>query len=431
MVTVKNSKAIILLTTTLALAVVGALLLTRRLGESPSGTEETPSVVQPQESAPALPTPALNSGTPEKQTPSPQLTSLATKVGETQVIVADTLTPITDIPSEQYPAPSGEWSTYTNQDLHYSFEYPSNWFIELEPGSTTIYLHNFSPGFMPKGELDPNRIKIIISHPKDGLNDYPSLEAYLSDPKHAAPPDELIEPQKLETLANGYQVAWQKRTAAQSNGGVLGVYITNGKEIYTLGAFSLNSRFLNVVDRVVSSFKIDESVVFTEPSPTTTPSPVAQYLEPSGEWAKYANSSSGYNFEYPSNWFVINEGTGTPQKIAIQNTLPEAIDVKGSESPNPNKIKIVIFPTDDMGKYKALEDYLDDPDRLAANPYSSYLKSEKSPNGYQVVWQQEALTETFLVVYISNGIKVFRIAAPASSNYISTVDRLVASFVIQ
>src|SRR6185503_13164083 len=142
---------------------------------------------------------------------------------------------------------------------------------------------------------------------------------------------------------------------------------------------------------------LTQSSRYTGVEQTLTPVPPVNYLEPSGKWAEYVNEEWGYRFDYPDNWYIIDELVAKQPGVAIQNSSPEELAVKGAEMPIPDKIKIIIYPTADMGQYKTLEEYLADPIRAAANPASTYLKSETSPNGYQIVWQQEAITQTFLI----------------------------------
>lgn len=154
----------------------------------------------------------------------------------------------------QFLAPSDQWTAYNDPTYGFSFDYPDNWFIEID--GNQIYVHNLSPGVAPKNQLDPNRIKIIVWPLKEGLGTYTSLEAYLSDPKRAVPANELLSQKPLEILPNGYQVIQQERTAFMSNGGVLVVYITDGEAVYTITVFSLKSRYLFVVDHIINSLTI-------------------------------------------------------------------------------------------------------------------------------------------------------------------------------
>lgn len=169
---------------------------------------------------------------------------------------------------------------------------------------------------------------------------------------------------------------------------------------------------------------------FTDVAPTSTPLPSVKYLDPSGSWATYTDPDYGYKFDYPDNWFIVEEMVGKQKGIAVQNSSPDEVNTKGSESPNPDKIKIIIFPMEDMGPYKTLENYLNDPKRALNGQNVIQLRSEISSNGYQVLWKQETLSEVFLDIYLTNGVKVFAAVAPAASKHTSVVEHLLNSFVI-
>ncbi|MBI3177085.1 MAG: hypothetical protein HYZ35_03750, partial [Chloroflexi bacterium] len=131
-------------------------------------------------------------------------------------------------------------------------------------------------------------------------------------------------------------------------------------------------------------------------APTVTPLPPIEYLAPSGEWATYKDPTYGYSFEYPANWYLVEEIVGTQKGVAIVNSSPTQVDVKGAESPRSDKIKIVVFPSDDMGTYNSLTDYVNDPKRFLPGQEILSSKAGTSINGYQLLWKKEILTGTFL-----------------------------------
>jgi hypothetical protein len=355
----------------------------------------------------------------------PSLTQVAVWTESAQALYPPTLLPgvpsTTPYPMGEFLPPSDEWvsRTYTDSVYSYSFEYPANWFIELDGNQT--YVHNLSPGPAPKDQLDPHRIKMIVSPQKDGLEQYSSLEAYLSDPKHAVPADELIDQQAPEPLFSGYQAIRQERTAFLSNGGIVVIYITDGKAVYTVTVFDRNSLYLTIVDHLLDSFRI-----LPPPGvPSTLPQFPPNYLAPSGEWAAFRQPTDGYSVEYPSNWFVLQQTDGV---VAITNfplnQLEKSVD-------NPERFRMDIYRLPDMGSYTSLADYVNaqtqpgEPGQVLSQVSGTTLK------GYPYIRQDEtaAMPSEVTVIYVTNGHRVYQIVGPSSSsNYVGVLDGVLDSF---
>ncbi len=253
----RNSQMIIGLLIVATLAVAGSLLLANNVG---------PAAIQSQSGGPTPPPPdftafaesyCCDSGTPKVMTPSTEQVALWTEVAQTQEARQFALSGPTAIPIGQYLAPSGEWTIYVDATFGYRFEYPANWSVKQDTFDNVVRVYNVAPGLMhPKNVLDPARIKITISTPQE-IKGYSSLDAYLSDPTRALPPDMLIH-QESQTLNNGYVVVSRgiKSQLGETPTETLSVYIANSNNTIALSAFPLNSKYIEVVDHIVQSLVI-------------------------------------------------------------------------------------------------------------------------------------------------------------------------------
>jgi hypothetical protein len=348
-----------------------------------------------------------------------------------------TATPMPTIQIGHFLPPSDEWVSYTHPTLNYGFAYPSNWFIESEPGSDTIYLHNVSPG-MIKSTSDSNYIKIIITHQKSGLAGYTSLEDYLADPKYAATPEELLAPQQFETLENGYQIARQHRAVFMSNGGVLVIYLTDGKNLYALAAFDVKSRYLNVVDRILKSWVMPGTAIET-PSPQAGESPfvtpfanseavtMGEFLAPADDWVTYIDATYGYSFDYPANFLVV-PASKTGYQTDIFNRSNDGFWYNPADFQNFH-VGIIVF--EDKTADSDLESYVHSRhkfDTLAISIVEeSWIELAKGYSGFkQILKSVKGRIETR--VFIEHSGKVYVIIfVKSNSAYIDTFEKLLGT----
>ncbi|MBN1427710.1 MAG: hypothetical protein JXB07_04940 [Anaerolineae bacterium] len=195
-------------------------------------------------------------GTPRVMTPSSGQVAYMTEVAQTQAADAATMAAtITIIPLGQFLTPSGEWTTYTDPNFGYSFEYPSNWFVSNNGSSTVV--NNLSPGMPPKDTS--SRLNIWIG-PEEDFANYGSLEsclaAYLAEPEHAVPPDWIIS-QTSRTLPSGYEVLEMKQKGEFTPGALI-IFLTNGTQLYEMHVVDMRSHHIAVAEHVVNSFIIPE-----------------------------------------------------------------------------------------------------------------------------------------------------------------------------
>jgi hypothetical protein len=380
-----------------------------------------------------------------------------------------------------FPVPMGVWATYTDPKLNYSFKYPSTWFIDSEPDTDTIYLHNISPNAVDD-YLEPRRIKIIISPQKDVLTGYASFQDYLNDPRYAVSPEKWLYPPTLVTLENGYQIATQTTNAPESNDGILIGYVTNGEDVITFAVYSLKAQSLHVVDDIFPSVRFDNTprTIVTAPAPsetspvaspfpspdltafaavccpddktpivatpsieqaavwtanavkptvdpqvllyTETPLPILSYPAPSDEWLDHYDTNFGINFKYPSNWFV----EFTVREVAITNYPLLDINYIKSYRTDPYAIRINIVPLRDLNLHESLSAYI-----IAINPNATFLEQQPAvrlENGLQavrVIHSQKGTDRRWSVTYLTNGTQVFEVISEYGEMYASVQDELV------
>ncbi len=158
--------------------------------------------------------------------------------------------------------------------------------------------------------------------------------------------------------------------------------------------------------------------------PTTVP--VASYLAPAEEWRTYTETTDGYSFEFPANWFVYDHG----EELAITNFNLEQLP------PNlldPARFRANIYRGEDLGDYPSLEAYVSGHVQPGDPRVVLSQELQTLPNGYLILRQEKTSTvpSGTLVMFITNGIQVYQLYGPAlNSTYIGVVNHIVDTFVI-
>ncbi len=158
-------------------------------------------------------------------------------------------------------------------------------------------------------------------------------------------------------------------------------------------------------------------------------------LAPGEEWVTYKDSSLGFSFEYPQNWHIdgpekMNKGS----RVSI--TVRNYDDVMTKADKTVDQLKIDIEARDLPDSMSNLDDWVSkyrDPN-IAGLESSFSLTPIKNleVNGVPGVrWVQtaEMIPQGNVIVGFVKGKKLYVLSAyPATSKYVSTFDRIIASF---
>lgn len=175
-----------------------------------------------------------------------------------------TLTPIV-IPTQppwNVMTPSATWRTYTDPTFSFSFDYPSNWYLDAPTGprspglpeGTNLQIRNFDLG-MRKGVIPPDVLGVEIALLPE-LAQYGTLENWIVQ-RGQSNPDATYSPLQ-EITVNGIRAfRWTvTQPAVPTNQTSIAVILGKGKWIYRIGAYPATSTQIGVFERVVSSFRV-------------------------------------------------------------------------------------------------------------------------------------------------------------------------------
>ncbi len=232
------------------------------------GTPTQTSVSLPTASAelPGTPSPAATSGPASAMFPC--LTPTPFFPRETLATATYEPTP-TDGPLPTFPptdprTPAADWSTYRDPDFGISFDYPSNWHLDLPPRcqdqsacfETTIDIRNYnlSP-FVIKGNRTPEMLGIRILTTQD-LARCRSLDNWFQEQLLWAKQSgaRIGEPKRF--AIDGIQAIRYKVVDAPGGPDTDNVVLGKGDRLYHLWATPVNSLYISTFDRLVDSFRV-------------------------------------------------------------------------------------------------------------------------------------------------------------------------------
>lgn len=158
-------------------------------------------------------------------------------------------------------------------------------------------------------------------------------------------------------------------------------------------------------------------------------------VAPSGEWITYKDLNLGFSFDYPKNWHVDGpEKMNKGNRVSI--TVRNYDDVMTKEDKTVDQLKIDIEALDLPDSMSTLDDWVTkyrDPNIVGLESSVSLTPIEMlEVNGVPAVrWIQtaEMIPQGNIIVGFVKDNKLYVISGyPATSNYISTFDRLISSF---
>jgi|GEM_PF-5497303 hypothetical protein len=160
-------------------------------------------------------------------------------------------------------APSDKWVTYTDPNFGFSFQYPSNWYVEAPEKSkneikrVSIVVRNYVEGAR-KGDKTTEQLKIDID--VDPLPDStPNLEtwaAQLRDPKTIGPESNFtLNPVENIQIDGMPAVRWTETAEMIPQGSIIVGVIKEGR-IYVLTGYPATSKYLATFDQILSSLRL-------------------------------------------------------------------------------------------------------------------------------------------------------------------------------
>ncbi len=157
-------------------------------------------------------------------------------------------------------APDAKWATYHDPNLGLSFQYPSNWHIDViingppGPEYTDITIRNYDLVLTKGNSFTPDLMKIEIQASPD-FAQYGTLDLWylhylqsLRDPDNLASNPSFPDLQHMN-INNVPAIRW-------TDIGARAVVLGKGKWLYSIAAYPDYSRFSVVFDRFLSTFQI-------------------------------------------------------------------------------------------------------------------------------------------------------------------------------
>lgn len=203
--------------------------------------------------------PASNQKKPGKESTSvlPPGVSFVTPTREFYAVVP-TFAPIVGLP------PSNEWTTYTNKEFGFSFEHPSNWFIEAtekSPQSVSkgygLIVRNYRD--YPTKEdktIEQLKIDIEVMPLPDSTNNLSEWVRHRFDPKvidndasFSATP---VEHFKIDGIP---AVRWIEKAQMIPQGAVI-IGMIKDQRLYFFWAYPATSKYVSTLDQIVSSLRL-------------------------------------------------------------------------------------------------------------------------------------------------------------------------------
>lgn len=183
-------------------------------------------------------------------------------------------------PSQIAQPKEEEWSTYTNQQIGFSFEYPSDWTYE-ESTFPQVKWENIKVSFKPVDfvvEVNPSASLAVLTH---------ALEGY----------EKVLEESVKIGGVQAKKYTWQTTAKGEELYGdkykIVYVKFTHNSAQYTVYLKYKTvdeSSQLKKFDHILGSFKFLEE---------TSEAPEG--------WTKYINKEIGYTLFYPKNWVLTEK----------------------------------------------------------------------------------------------------------------------------
>lgn len=160
-------------------------------------------------------------------------------------------------------APSGEWATYTDPNFGFSFQYPSNWYVEAPKKSkqvvkrVSIIVRNYEE-VATKGDKTIEQLKIDID--VDPLPDsIPNLEAWtaqIRDPNiRGSESSSSMTPVENIEIDGIPAVRW-RQTAQMIPQGSITVGVVKDSRIYVIWCYPTTSKYISTFDQLISGFRL-------------------------------------------------------------------------------------------------------------------------------------------------------------------------------
>jgi hypothetical protein len=170
-------------------------------------------------------------------------------------------------PPTNLVTPVGNWLTYRNLDIGFSFEYPANWQIQapdqscrpLNPTGTSIEVRNYNVNTaVEKGLLLPQMLRVRIGV-GPYFAQYGTVDQWALQLRHDGTPSPDVSFSPIEHLSvSGLPaVRWTVKAPLAPEGSV---EVLTGKGIWSfyITAYPASSQQLATFDRIVSSFQIPQ-----------------------------------------------------------------------------------------------------------------------------------------------------------------------------
>ena len=180
-------------------------------------------------------------------------------------------------PSSSPTDETANWKTYTSKENGYSFKYPSAWRI-AEPINSPVEIYSW-PSNKHYDLVPDSEISIHIQ-----FQDNPSkltIEAWFQQDWG----NERNKNNEQSILVNGIQAIRYTNKNLVRPLQYTSVSFVHGDKVYNISAKPPDSKYLQVFDTIISTFKFTDQ----------------QTLDTSN-WKTYSNSD--YSFKYPGDWHV-------------------------------------------------------------------------------------------------------------------------------
>jgi len=150
--------------------------------------------------------------------------------------------------------PQSFWSTYTNDFIKVSFNYPSEWYINEDASRVNLVISDYIGGIDTSDEkITQDHIRILFM--RTGLLQNQTIDTYVSRGIPSAS-SEAIKQQ--EEIFVGDMKA--KEYIFDLGGGKLirGIYIQNGRTLYSFSIAPADSKQMSIFDQMLQSFHVLE-----------------------------------------------------------------------------------------------------------------------------------------------------------------------------
>lgn len=129
--------------------------------------------------------------------------------------------------------PSSKWAAFTYSVSDLSFDYPANWYVELDEKYNRVRVSNAPPHSVIsiKGGAD-DFMRVDISLQPTNIGSYGSIEAYVeATVQESLPAENFLSAELLPSLPQGYSAM---RVTTLGLGENVTLYVANGSSFVTL-----------------------------------------------------------------------------------------------------------------------------------------------------------------------------------------------------